>query len=99
MVNEAFALSYNNDKGTPNWVSRRITKADFGSANRQKDFRPDGRLPKGWKIVKPTDYTGCGFDRGHICPLADRSFSDELNRETFLMTNMIPQTGDLNRNA
>lgn len=99
MINEAFALSYNNSKGTPNWVSWRITKADFGDADRQNDFRPDGRLPKDWNIVKPTDYTGSGFDRGHICPSADRSFSDELNSETFLMTNMIPQTGDLNRNV
>ena len=99
MVNEAFAVSYNNSKGTPNWVAWRITKADFGSADRQNDFRPDGRLPKNWNIVKPTDYTGSGYDRGHICPSADRSFSDELNSETFLMTNMIPQTGDLNRNV
>lgn len=99
MVNEAFALSYNNSKGTPNWVAWRITKADFGNADRQNDFRPDGRLPKGWNIVRPSDYTGSGFDRGHICPSADRSFSDEMNSETFLMTNMIPQTGDLNRNV
>lgn len=99
MVNEAFALSYNNEKGTPNWVAWRITKADFGSAERQNDFRPDGRLPKTWNIVKSTDYTGSGFDRGHLCPSADRSASDELNSQTFLMTNIIPQTGDLNRNA
>lgn len=99
MINEAFALSYNNSKGTANWVAWRITKADFGDADRQNDFRPDGRLPKNWNIVKPSDYVRSGFDRGHICPSADRSFNDELNSETFLMTNMIPQTGDLNRYA
>ena len=99
LINEAYAMSYNNSKGTANWVSWRITKADFGDADRQNDFRPDARLPKGWNLVRPTDYTGSGFDKGHICPSADRSFSDQFNSETFLMTNMIPQTPDLNRNV
>jgi len=29
-----FALRYNNDKGTPNWVSWRATKEDLGDARR-----------------------------------------------------------------
>ncbi|MCY7345952.1 MAG: DNA/RNA non-specific endonuclease [Pyrinomonadaceae bacterium] len=99
MVNNAYALSYNNSRGSANWVAWRITASDFGVAERQNDFRPDPNLPKNFARITPADYTGSGFDRGHLCPSADRSSSPETNSETFYMTNMTPQTPDLNRNV
>src|SRR4051812_13664854 len=42
-----YALSYNNVKGTPNWVSWRLTKADLGNA-RRFPFKPDTNLPAGF---------------------------------------------------
>ena len=97
LVNNFMAISYNRDKGIPNWVAWRVTRADLGQLDREDAFRPDDRLPKGWTRVTPTDYTGSGFDRGHICPNADRYGSREAADATFLMTNMTPQTPDLNR--
>lgn len=99
MVNKSHALSYNNSRGSANWVSWRISDSDFGTTDRQNNFRPDPNLPPGFTRVTPTDYAGSGFDRGHLAPSADRSSSDEANGLTFLMTNMAPQTGDLNRNV
>lgn len=97
MVNNYYALSYNRTKGTPNWVAWRVTRADMGDIDRVDSFRPDDRLPQGWARVTPSDYTGSGFDRGHVCPNADRNGSPDSMAATFLMTNMTPQTGDLNR--
>lgn len=99
MVNNAFALSYNNSRGAANWVAWRIAASDFGEAERQDNFRPDPNLPNSFTRITPTDYTGSGFDRGHLCPSADRSSSPEVNSQTFYMTNMMPQTPDLNRNV
>ncbi len=99
MVNNAYALSYNNSRGAANWVAWRISQADFGGAERQNDFRPDPNLPKTFTRITPSDYVGSGFDKGHLCPSADRSSSQEINSQTFYMTNMIPQTPDLNRNV
>ncbi len=99
MINNAYALSYNNSRGAANWVAWRITETDFGAAERQNDFRPDPNLPKTFTRITPADYTGSGFDRGHLCPSADRSSSPDANSATFYMTNMIPQTPDLNRNV
>lgn len=99
MVNTAYALSYNNSRGSANWVAWRIAESDFGDAERQNNFRPDPNLPKIFTRIVPTDYTGSGFDKGHLCPSADRSSSPEANSQTFYMTNMIPQTPDLNRNV
>lgn len=97
LVNNFFALSYSRDRGLPNWVAWRVTKADMSDLQRQDSFRPDDRLPNGWKRVTPSDYVGSGYDKGHVCPNADRDGSEESMASTFLMTNMTPQTPDLNR--
>ncbi len=96
MQSEYFSLSYNREKGISNWVMWRLTKNSFGEAERQNDFRPDNRLPDGWTNILPSDYSGSGYDRGHLCPSADRSSSEGANSTTFLMTNMAPQTHDMN---
>ena len=92
-----YALSYSRDKAIPNWVSWHVMKDWFGTADRQDNFREDDTLPADWYQVSPTSYTGSGFDRGHNCPSADRTKSVEDNSATFLMTNMIPQAPDNNR--
>lgn len=97
LIDKYMAISYSRDRAIPNWVAWRVTRADMGDIDRVDSFRPDDRLPKGWARVTPADYTGSGFDRGHICPNADRNGSPESMAATFLMTNMTPQTGDLNR--
>ena len=99
MVNNFYALSYNRARAIPNWAAWRISKSELGDFPRPDPdpFRPDDRLPDGWTRVTPSDYTNSGYDRGHLCPSADRSASVEGMSETFLMTNMTPQTADLNR--
>lgn len=97
LVNNAYALSYSNSRSVANWSAWRLTKGDLGKASRQNDFRPDDRLPSEFTRVTPSDYTGSGFDRGHLCPSADRSNSPEVNSATFLMSNIAPQTPDLNQ--
>jgi endonuclease G len=91
-----FALSYNSDKGTPNWVSWCLQASDIGSAPRA-EFYPDLTLPRGFKQVKPADYSGGGFDRGHMCPHSDRSSSSQASEATFVMTNMVPQAPNCNQ--
>src|SRR5438552_2327399 len=49
IVKNAYALSYNNSRGTPNWVAWRVTEADLGDVERSNDFRPDPDLPNDFK--------------------------------------------------
>jgi endonuclease G len=92
-----YVLSYNKDKGIPNWVSWQLNKSWLGTAPRQNDFRPDEQLPTSWYHVKPSDYTNSGYDRGHMTPSADRSNTISNNSATFLMTNILPQAPDNNQ--
>ena len=86
-----YSVSYNRDRGMSNWVSWHVVPTDLGSISRQDDFRANSNLPAGWYQVQNTSYGSSGFDRGHMCPSADRTSSIEANSSTFLMTNMIPQ--------
>ena len=91
MEKPQYSMSYSRDNGGPNWVSWHLDTSWLGSAPRQDDFRADTTLPTGWYRVQATDYSGSGFDRGHMCPSADRTITVAANSSTFLMTNMIPQ--------
>lgn len=94
-----FVISYNSQTLCPNWVGWHLSPADLGDADRSNNFRPDTELPKEWHAVKKADYqyNSYGFDRGHVCPSADRTSTQEDNGMTFLMTNMVPQAPDCNR--
>jgi endonuclease G len=91
MMKLQYALSYNNTREIPNWTSWHLDSTWRGSAARQDDFRNDTTLPAGFHQVGGSDYSGSGFDRGHMCPSADRTSSIADNSATFLMTNMVPQ--------
>jgi len=91
MQKTQFSLSYNSVQGKPNWVSWHLDPTWIGSASRCDCFSSDATLPSGWYRVSSSSYTNSGFDRGHNCPSADRTYSSSDNAATFLMTNMMPQ--------
>jgi len=98
-----YVLSYNNSKGGPNWVSWHLDKSDIGKIPRLDAFRPDPALPAGFFSVTPGEYTipkgsngKAKYDKGHMCPSKDRTDTEVNNCATFFMTNMLPQTPDLN---
>ncbi|MBS1761651.1 MAG: DNA/RNA non-specific endonuclease, partial [Bacteroidetes bacterium] len=86
-----YGLSYNDTKATPNWVSWHVMPSDLGSVSRADDFRANESLPTGWFRADNFSYSGSGFDRGHMCPSADRNATADANSSTFLMTNIVPQ--------
>lgn len=97
MVKPQYSLSYDRSKATANWVAWRLDNTWIGTAERQDDYRPDTTLPAGWYQVQNADYSGSGYDRGHMCPSGDRTRSVADNSATFLMTNMVPQLGANNQ--
>lgn len=63
---------------------------------RAGDFRPDLRLPRSIR-AELYDYRGSGYDRGHLAPSGDMGTA-QADSETFLLTNIVPQDPQLNRN-
>jgi DNA/RNA endonuclease G (NUC1) len=91
------AIDYNDTLGEPNWASWDLTAGDAnGAVNRQESFAADTNLPAGFHQVGINDYAHSGYDRGHLCPSADRTDSTNDNNMTFLMSNMMPQAPNNN---
>lgn len=99
MVKPYYALSYNSSTGCPNWVSWQVIESDLGTAPRKQVFDPDETLPAAMYAVMQHDYSGSGFDRGHMCPHSDRAANQEMSFSTFVMSNIIPQAPNVNRKA
>jgi DNA/RNA endonuclease G (NUC1)/PKD repeat protein len=96
IVRPQYTLSYNQSRGTPNWVSYELDGGQFGNEDRCNCFSADPLVPAD-KQIFATDYTDGGYDRGHMLRSADRTMANYDNATTFYMTNMVPQQGDLNQ--
>ena len=66
----------------------------LGCVARTNAFAANQFVPGG---AVPGDYAGTGYDKGHMAPDGDLSWDVQVEFESFLMTNMSPQAGSLNR--
>jgi endonuclease G, mitochondrial len=89
-------ISYNCARGGPNWVSWNLNKTHYGDAARSTSFTSDATLPSSCSHITTSDYTNSGYSRGHMTRSEERTWSSDDNKQTFLMTNILPQYQDLN---
>ena len=83
------AMDYSDTLGEANWVSWNLTGADIGASGRSS-FSADPDLPLGFAAIDTGDYTGSGYDRGHLCPSGERTVSVSDNDPVFYMSNHPP---------
>ncbi len=95
--NEGYIVEYSEFLANPLWVAYYVGEKRFKVGKRPRflvDMRSDAR-------VHYSDYTGSGYTRGHLAPnyvIATR-YGRKAQEETFLMTNISPQTSRLNQKA
>jgi len=91
------AIDYSDHLGQPNWASWDLTAADVGSSGRSDAWAIDTSLPSGFKTIPTSAYGTSGYDRGHMCPSADRTDTLVDNEQVFIMSNIIPQASAQNQ--
>lgn len=92
---EAYLVAYDAPVKIPAYVAYTLTPQNaLGCVARENVFAADASVPGG---ARPDDYTGTGYDKGHAAPNGDVSYTKQVMWESFLMTNMYPQHGSLNR--
>jgi DNA/RNA endonuclease G (NUC1) len=97
IVRPQYTLSYNESHGTPNWVAYELDARQIVLGQDRCDcFTADPTLPAD-KQIFTSDYTNGGFDRGHMTRSLDRTVANTDNAATFYLTNIVPQTSDLNQ--
>ncbi|MFS4461056.1 DNA/RNA non-specific endonuclease [Bdellovibrio sp. HCB2-146] len=97
-----FQISYDETIRLPNWVSYQLKAENLKkkSAKRRNRFFADPLLQQRQvAFVKPTDYDGDQYDRGHMAPSDDFAWDQAANDATFVMSNMAPQSRALNRGS
>lgn len=95
--NTSYVVGYSESMKNPLWVAYRVFDVErLDSGKRPSYFRIDYRTEA---QVSHNDYRGTGYDRGHMAPnfaIATR-YGIDGQWETFLMSNIIPQTPSVNR--
>ena len=89
------ALDYSDHLGEAVWASWDLTAGDVGGSGRNSTYYPDTNLPPNFYRVITDDYVGVGtnnFNRGHLCPSADRTDTTNNNKLVFFMSNIFPQS-------
>ncbi|MGZ5244011.1 MAG: DNA/RNA non-specific endonuclease [Bacteroidia bacterium] len=90
-----YTLSYNEEHEIANWVAYTLTSANLrGKEKRSEDFREDPAVHT--QSAEPEDYKYSGYDRGHLAPAGDMKWSPKAMSESFLMSNIAPQTHAFN---
>jgi endonuclease G, mitochondrial len=97
LKNKCFDVGYSNARANPLWVTYRLTRhKDEGVDKRQSKFITDTRTSA---MIVHEHYNRSGYDRGHMAPnhAIGALCDDEAQKETFLMTNISPQSKSLNQ--
>ena len=91
-----YSLSYSENNEQAEWVAYELTASEVnGSYDRTDNFRKDPKVETGSASL--SDFKGSGYDRGHLAPAGDMSFSHTAMSESFYLSNMTPQEAGFNR--
>jgi uncharacterized repeat protein (TIGR01451 family) len=94
------AIDYSDTNGCPNWASWDLTTADISGVTRTDAYARDTSLPSGFRTIGNGTFgtvNGVSYDRGHLCPSADRLDTTADNTTVFLMSNMMVQDSKNNQ--
>jgi endonuclease G len=92
----AYSLVYDNRHEQSKWVFYKISNViEAGIYKRTNSFKEDPLVQEG--SASHSDYKGSGYDRGHLVPAADMTWSEVAMKESFYYSNMSPQTPSFNR--
>ena len=90
-----YTLSYNEKHEQAEWVAYKLLKKHTTYNKFKRPYFEADPLVKtnsaSWK-----NYKNSGYDRGHLCPAADRRFNKKAHDETFLTSNISPQIREFN---
>ena len=98
-IHTGYACSYNRETLIPNWVAYEITYEEVNPPDKlsgRNSFRWDPET-NGEKTAYREDYKNDqGWQRGHMAPRADMRWSVQAYEESFFLSNICPQNGELN---
>ena len=92
---EGYSLSYSEQHEQAEWVAYELKKSHLSNTNFKRPYFEVDKMVK-TKAAHWKNYKKSGYDRGHLCPAGDRKYSKAAYDETFLTSNISPQTHSFN---
>jgi len=95
---DGFAVMYSGVARTPLWSAEYLDRTRLQQAkqiDREDSFHEESRLPKSVR-ASLSDYSGSGYDRGHLAPNADMATRSQ-QYDSFSLANIAPQSPRNNR--
>lgn len=90
-----FSVEWDCNKRSQRWTCYQMHRGYSGKYSRVSSFYFDTTNLTADEYYDEFKYFP-GYERGHICPSGDRTASEEMNSQTFVMTNMQPQYHQFN---
>lgn len=94
-TNDAFSFSYLEEYEQSEWVAYELTSKDMTNADYKRPYFNQDKSVK-TKSADWRNYKNSGYNKGHLCPAADRKSTYEMYEKTFLTSNTSPQLYDFN---
>ncbi len=95
---DGFAVMYSGVSRTPLWSAEYLNRKRLQQAkqiDREDSFHEESRLPQSMR-AKLSDYSGSGYDRGHLAPNGDMANRSQ-QYDSFSLANIAPQSPRNNR--
>lgn len=96
MCKAGYAVGFSSQKRTPAYVAEKLTPGTAFTIPRSGSFHSDSDLPL-YAQANEADYAGSGYDKGHMMPYEDASFSEAAALDSFSFANAVPQNPENNR--
>ncbi|WP_420229746.1 DNA/RNA non-specific endonuclease [Psychrobacter sp. ER1] len=95
---DGFAVMYSGVSRTPLWSAEHLDRTRLQQAkqiDREDSFHEESKLPKSAR-ASLSDYSGSGYDRGHLAPNANMANRSQ-QYDSFSLANIAPQSPRNNR--
>lgn len=91
------AIHWTKANSFKNWDRNKWRRGEFFNdyGGNYDPFQPDMDIPAEYR-TELSDYSGSGYERGHMCASEDRICSKNVNGQTFYLSNMQPQVNGFN---
>jgi DNA/RNA endonuclease G (NUC1) len=94
VCHEKFLVRHNDETKSPDWVIERLTAELVSGEESRPDapFKSEKCVPRAGR-AEDSDYARSRYARGHQAASADFSVNEEWMRDTFVLSNAVPQEG------
>ncbi len=96
LIKTAMRISFSYTHKQAYWVAYTLNASVETKYKRSNKFVADSEIPLKFQASN-ADYKKTGYDKGHLAPAADMSWSLQTMKESFYFSNMSPQKPEFNR--